>query len=208
MNHASHRIPASLHAIHLYGALREQFEPVYNLHVASVHEATRALNTMIKGFGATVAKGAYRIVVGDKLTGRVLSPDEVGLNLPVSADIHIVPVIGGAGGKGMGFGKIIIGAILVAASWYAGGSAGWSYYAAQAGYAIGASMVLSGAAMVLSPQAKAVQAQQQAADTNSFSFSGVQNTQSQGGAVPVIYGQFEVGSTVISAGISTQQLMN
>jgi predicted phage tail protein len=211
---SSHIAPATMHRIHMWGELREKFLPEYDLLVSTVVQATHGLSRMVKGFSATVAKGHYRIILGDKLTGRVLNPDEAGMVLPPNAEIHVVPaIVGAGGGNGMGIGKIIIGVVLVAASFYAGGSAGIAYFGAYAGtisgaaLSVGLSMAMSGAAMLLSPQAKAV-SQQQSDDQNSFAFSGVQNTQTQGGAVPVCYGEFLVGSVLISAGISTQQLIN
>lgn len=218
---------ASLHTIHLWGALRKQFGPEFRLQVSSVTEAAHALSRMVDGFGATVAKSAFRIILGDRDTGRLLHEEEVRGVLPVGVDIHIVPAVQGAGGHGMGIGKIIIGAILVVASFYAGGTAGWAYFggegAAAAGgaaagalstasmigsatLAIGMSLALSGAAMLLSPQAKA--ASTSASNQNSFAFSGIQNNNTQGVPVPVVYGLFEVGSVVVSTGITTQQLMN
>ena len=45
--------------------------------------------------------------------------------------------------------------MLIAASWYAGGAAGWAYLGAQAGatmaFAVGASLIVSGAISLLTP---------------------------------------------------------
>lgn len=202
---------ASMHRIHLWGSLREQFLPEYTLRVASVREATRALTHMVKGFGATVAKGHYRIILGDRLTGRLLREQEVGTVLPVGIDVHIVPAVCGSGRSGTGIGKIIVGIILAVATWYAGGEGGWESLGAgvadlaQAGFAVGVGLALSGVAMLLAPQARSSQQQQ---EQNSFAFGGIQNNTQQGVAAPVVYGTFYTGSVTVSQGISTRQLMN
>lgn len=206
----------SMHAIHLYGGLKK-FGPVFNLHVASVREAVGGLSRMVAGFGDAIRAGQFRIIVGPR-DGRLLREEEVGGILPNGCDLHIVPAVQGAGGKGIG--KIIVGVVLAVATWYAGGAGAYAGSLMEAagigaqtgatltavGIGMGISLAMSGAAMLLSPQAKASTTQN--SNQNSFAFSGVQNTAQQGVPVPVVYGLFEVGSVVISSGISTQQLMN
>lgn len=202
----------SMHSFKLYGKTRELFGDEFRMHVTTVHEAFRGLAQMVKGFGKHVKESEFRIILGDRDTGILLQTEQVGSVLPVGCDVHVVPALRGANGGSIG--KIVVGAVLVVASFYTGGLATAGYLSAtaaatlgQATLAVGMSLALSGAAMLLSPQAKTTAAQQQA-DQNSFNFSGVQNTNAQGVAVPVVYGEFEVGSVLISAGISTQQLMN
>lgn len=201
-----------MHTIHVWGSMREKFGSEFTLRCISVQQGVRGLCSMVKGFGEEVAKMNFRIIIGDRDTGRLLRAEEVGAVLPVGADVHLVPAVRGAGGggHGMGIGKIIIGTILIVASWYAGGSAGIAYFGAQGAafvsgmaFAVGMTLIMSGISALLAPQAK----QQKNSNQNSFGFSGVQNTTQQGVPVPVVYGEFEIGSVLVSAGISTQQLI-
>lgn len=72
----------------------------------------------------------------------------------------------------------------------------------------GAMMALGGVSQLLSPTPKpsnlgGLEAPDQRA---SFLYNGSVNTVEQGGPVPVVYGRMRVGSTLISGGISIQQI--
>ena len=80
--------------------------------------------------------------------------------------------------------------------------------------AIGASLVLSGVAQALSPapinSTAAVNTYERGRDAakfESFTFSGIVNTEKQGLPVPIIYGRCFTGSSVISVGIDVDQLI-
>jgi predicted phage tail protein len=208
----AHQHIASMHRVHLWGSLRKEFGETFDLHVATVHEATRALSHMVKGFRATVAKGHFRIILGDRDTGRLAHESEVGSVLPVGMDVHIVPAVAGSG-RGGGVGKIVVGIALAVASFYAG-PAGWAMLgvttaqgvatATAMGIGMGLSLAISGVSALVAPQPRTSTTTQQ----NSFSFSGAGNNAQQGGCVPVCYGEWLLGSVVVSQAISTQQLMN
>jgi predicted phage tail protein len=80
--------------------------------------------------------------------------------------------------------------------------------AASIGVGIGASLVLGGVAQLLTPTPQ-LQTKGQNSDADprkSYSFSGIQNVSRQGLPVPIVYGETLVGSIVISAGVSTEQV--
>ena len=130
-------------------------------------------------------------------------------------DIHIIPVISGAGGDT--FNTILLGAALIGASFFfpgaglfAGGSA-----AAQAAAvaspglalvgtglsAIGAGLILQGIGNILYP------VEDPTFEDNpqiSFNFSGTQNTARAGTPVPIVYGEIFTGSVVISGDVDTE----
>ena len=131
-------------------------------------------------------------------------------------DIHIVPVIAGAGRGGLG--KILLGAALIGVAFATGGASltatGLSFqasslggaYLAQAFVYVGASLVLSGVSEMLFPLPKPKEFKSEQDPQLSFSFSGTQNTSRAGTPVPIVYGEIITGSVVISGAIDTQQV--
>ena len=144
------------------------------------------------------------------------------------SDVHIVPVITGAGG-GSPRNRIILGAVLIGASFLfpgAGlfgkiglggsgvGGAGYTGLAVAGGTltkigtavsAIGAGMVLSGASELLFPLP--TPEEQEDDPRISFAFNGLTNTSRAGTSHPVVYGEIVTGSVVISAGVDTNQVI-
>jgi predicted phage tail protein len=131
-------------------------------------------------------------------------------------DIHIVPVISGAG-RG-GFGKVLLGAALIGAAFFVpnglvfkeGISTGFGF--AQAGKLaqglvyLGASLALQGVSEMLFPLPKPQEFKSEQDPQLSFSFSGTQNTSRAGTPVPIVYGEIVTGSVVISGAVDTQQV--
>ena len=134
-------------------------------------------------------------------------------------DIHIVPVISGAG---RGPGRILMGAAMIGLAFATGGASlgaqgltfstgtigGVSYgaFAAQAVVGLGAALVLSGVNEMLFPLPKAPEFSSEQDPRLSFSFAGTQNTSRAGTPVPIVYGEIITGSVVISGSIDTQQV--
>ena len=129
-------------------------------------------------------------------------------------DIHIVPVISGAGGGG-GLRNILIGAALIGGAFlfspltFANFSTTAMGFGSAAGIAkgvavIGGALVLQGVSELLFPMTEPEMPEDD--PRISFSFSGVQNTSRAGTAHPIVYGEVVTGSVVISAGIDTDQV--
>lgn len=121
------------------------------------------------------------------------------LEKPTGRDvIRIIPVISGS--KRAGLLQTIVGAVIFAASFFIPGMQGW-------GQSLGASLFLGGAIQMLSPQAKGLGTQDSPNNRPSYSFNGPVNTSVQGNPVPLLYGRMIVGSSVISAGIYSEDQM-
>ena len=201
-----------LRKVKMYGELAEfvghkELEAV----VKNPAEAIRFLVTNFPKLEAYMANKYYQVLVGKE------DVDKEDLHNPIGQDdIHIVPVISGAGG---GAGRqILFGAALIGASFLfpgAGmfgttsvfGSSVTTTFAAKIGTAIsaiGAGMVLNGVSEMLFPLPKPDMPEDD--PRISFSFSGVQNTSRAGTAHPIVYGEVITGSVVISAGIDTNQV--
>ena len=202
-----------LRKVKMYGELAEfvghkELEAV----VKNPAEAVRFLVTNFPKLEAYMANKYYQVLVGKE------DVDKEDLHNPIGQDdIHIVPVITGAGGRSP-FGRILLGAALIGASFLfpgAGlfGTTSFSGAAAGAGIAtkigtalsaVGAGLVLNGVSEMLFPMPKPEMPEDD--PRISFSFSGVQNTSRAGTAHPIVYGEVVTGSVVISAGIDTDQV--
>ncbi len=97
-----------LKRIHLHGSLKEIHPDPIEVHADTVIEAIKAVTMQLPGFRPNAVDGRKRISVVDFETVESLFAytDKV--------DIHIVPQF--CGGKKGGFLQIIIGAVLIAAS--------------------------------------------------------------------------------------------
>ena len=205
-----------LRKVKMYGELAEfighkELEAV----VKNPAEAIRFLVTNFPKLEAYMANKYYQVLVGKE------DVDKEDLHNPIGQDdIHIVPVITGAGGGG--FRNVLFGAALIGASFLFPGAGMFGYQAlgatgtaglAGAGIAtkigtaisaIGAGLVLNGVSEMLFPMPKPDSPEDD--PRISFNFSGVQNTSRAGTAHPIVYGEVITGSVVISAGIDTNQV--
>lgn len=176
-----------MRTVHIYGSIGKKFGRKYRLMVDSVTEAVRLLCVQIPGLREAIEAGRFKISIGEaRGKGILLDNDSVGVGLP-AGDIHIAPVVQG-GKSGGGIGKIIIGTLLVAASFFVpvGGTILMS---------LGLSIGLAGVSQLLSPNKKSEKAKR------SYMDSG-QQTGGQGNCVPITVGRFMTTPLVISAGVS------
>ena len=65
---------------------------------------------------------------------------------------------------------------------------------------VGMSMIFTGISMLISPSTNVDKGGSQD-DNKSFMFGGATNSIEQGGVIPVVFGKFGVGSTVISSAL-------
>ena len=202
-----------LRKVKLHGELakfvgHEEFEAV----VKTTAEAVKFLITNFPKLEAYMSDKYYQVLVGDTELDEEQIHDPVG-----KSDIHIVPVITGAGGGS--FNRILLGGVLIGASFLfpgAGmfgttslfGSSVTGTVAAGIGTAlsaVGAGMVLNGVSEILFPLP--TPEEQEDDPRISFNFSGVQNTSRAGTAHPIVYGEIVTGSVVISASVDTNQVV-
>ena len=153
-----------------------------------------------------------------------------------SESISITPVLQGAGGGGgvgqifAGIGliaaAIVLGPIGFGVLGATGAIAGTAGVATAIGY-VGAAMVLGGTAQLLSPTMStdspgafgstsptrarsrdsfAPENNEVADNRSSYIFNGAVNLTAQGNPVPLCYGRMKVGSVVISAGLSVEDI--
>ena len=201
--------------VYLYGELRNKFGDEFKFNINSPKEALLAINSNKRGFLNEVKKLAmqgihYRIVVDENV---IQHPKEIEIQ-KTPTEIHIVPVVWGAGKNGAAIGMIVVGAALIAAtgglaSIGISGLSAFTGAAAGSGMAtlgttlgmIGASLAVQGVMTLLFPQPKPDFNQEVQAGGKSYLFGNKPSNTSQGQAVPVGYGRLKIGSSQISAGV-------
>jgi len=188
----------------LLGELGKRYGRRHLLDVKSPAEAVRALCANFRDFAGFVSASAERNVGYRVLNMR----EEVGeeeLHNPASRRITIAPVVAGAGGK---IGKIVLGAALIASAFFVPGLGAVTLFGsttlATVAFSVGVSLALGGIAQMLAPQPPSSGPQEE--QQPSYVFNGAVNTSAQGQPVPVGYGRMIVGSAVISAGISVEDI--
>jgi len=217
--------------IKVYGVLKERLggQGTFELDVFNAAEAIRALCANFPGLDRWFVNSSddgigYKVLLGKTEVGE---DNMENLIYPWSEKevFHITPVVMGAiqlnpfkWKKNNPFRKILIGAAIVGIAVFAPGiglaaTGGWGMTGAgiMAGIkaanfialgvaAIGAGIMLGGVADLISPMPKAPP---EAKKLQSFSFSGIEQTTIQGGAIPIVYGKCFVGSAVLSSGVDT-----
>ena len=199
--------------VKVYGALKERLggQGTFELDVFNAAEAIRALCANFVGLDKWFIDSgndgiAYKVLLGEEEVGE----DNIeNLLYPWSEKevFHVTPVLAGSGGN---FGRIVGGIALVGIGMATGGVGfslakgvtGWAGagFFAKSAITIGAGLVLGGIANMLTPVPKKPPEPNK---LQSFSFSGIEQTTSQGGPVPIVYGKCFVGSAVLSAGLDT-----
>ena len=202
-----------LRKLKLYGELA-QFVGHKEFEI-QVDSLTKAISFLVNNFPQVekyMNPQYYQVKVGN------YAVNEEEIHHPIGQeDIHIVPVIAGAGGSA---GKILLGAALIggaflftpltAGSFFSPIVAPGSFAAAmpitKAAVALGGALVLSGVSDMLFPVPKPKEFKSEQDPQLSFSFSGTQNTSRAGTPVPIVYGEIITGSVVISGAVDTQQV--
>ena len=202
-----------LRKLKLYGELAEFVgHKEFEIKVDSLAKAVSFLVNNFPQVEKYMNPQYYQVKVGN------YSVNEEEIHHPIGQeDIHIVPVIAGAG---RGLGKILLGAALIAGAFFVPVAAGNIGLAAgikagslaKVGFLsktmllVGANLALTGVSEMLFPMPKPKEFKSEQDPQLSFSFSGTQNTSRAGTPVPIVYGEIVTGSVVISGAIDTQQV--
>ena len=192
-----------LTTIKVYGSLAKFLgQRVFRAAVDTPLEAVSFLRANFEGLAAHMADYDYKVLTGTLELQAGSNPEQLQYPIGMGEAISIVPVVGGAGGQGTG--SILAGVALVGFSLAFPGIG--KVIGGKAMTAIGlfgGSLILGGVAQMLTPVPELSDSDLDPA-SNPASFSGIQNVDRQGVAVPVVYGETLVGSVVISSGINTQ----
>ncbi len=212
--------------ITLHGKLAEiAGQSHWYLEVQTATEALRAVDAncggRVRQYLVANLQAEYRVLLNDadfKAVGDIANPHR-----PLMS-VDFVPVLQGAGS---GWWQVIVGVVLAAVTWYAGGAGGWAYAGGQTAavaasgsgaligagmttflYTVSAALVIGGISSIVAgnPTSPDFQSNERPENKPSYLFSGAVNTTQQGNPVPIGYGRLRVGSQVISAGIRSLEI--
>ncbi|CAN2968264.1 tail assembly protein [Pseudomonas carnis] len=175
--------------IKLSGSLAQKFGRMHRRQVASgdTWEVFRALKATIDGFEAEIRRldrlGLRFAIFRNR---KNVGPDEFGMG--GAREIRIVPVVEGS--KRGGILQIVLGVVLIAASYFGAPTA-----------PAGIALLAGGVIQMLSPQAAGLKQSASPENMPSYAFGSAKNTTASGNPVPICIGERRWGGAIISASI-------
>jgi len=175
--------------IKLSGSLAQKFGRLHRRQVASgdTWEVFRALKATIDGFEAEIRRldrlGLRFAIFRNR---KNVGADEFGMG--GAREIRIVPVVEGS--KRAGILQIVLGVVLIAAS----------YFGAPT-LPAGIALLAGGVIQMLSPQAAGLKQSASPENMPSYAFGSAKNTTASGNPVPICIGERRWGGAIISASI-------
>ncbi|KAA6196373.1 MULTISPECIES: tail assembly protein [Pseudomonas] len=175
--------------IKLSGSLAQRFGRLHRRQVASgdTWEVFRALKATIEGFEAEIRRldrlGLRFAIFRNR---KNVGPDEFGMG--GAREIRIIPVIEGS--KRGGILQIVLGVVLIAASYFGAPTA-----------PAGIALLAGGVIQMLSPQAAGLKQSASPENMPSYAFGSAKNTTASGNPVPICIGERRWGGAIISASI-------
>ena len=207
-----------LRTVKVYGHLAEHCgQSVFEALVRVPADAIKFLLCNFPELRSLMRDGYYKVAVGKFDLQLADHPEQ--LHYPMAADdvVKVIPVVSGAGGRGVG--QILLGAALISAAIFlapAAAAGGGFLKAGAAGTTMGALgtatvaagniglyLALGGVAQLITP---VPQQQIPGEGQGGFGFSGMENTSQEGIPVPVVYGEMIVGSVVLSTRLITNKI--
>lgn len=175
--------------IKLSGSLAQKFGRLHRRHVGpgDTWEVFRALKATIDGFEAEIRRldrlGLRFAIFRNR---KNVGPDEFGMG--GAREIRIVPVVEGR--KRGGILQIVLGVVLIAASYFGAPTA-----------PAGIALLAGGVIQMLSPQASGLKHSAAPENMPSYAFGSAKNTTASGNPVPICIGERRWGGAIISASI-------
>lgn len=203
--------------VFLHGRLADEYTPKIELDADDIRMIVAGINSNHPGFMEDFTEGEWHILRGDAMNKDSMTTEEAQMTLGNVKQIHIFPKLEGAGGDN-GLMSVVLGIAIVAVAWWAApavgglGASALSFGGASLTYGniamFGVAMALGGVAQMMAPTPKLgdMMAAERAQDRPSFMFNGPVNVMVPGGPVPLVYGEFETGSTVVSAGVMVEKI--
>ena len=175
--------------IKLSGSLAQKFGRLHRRQVSSgdTWEVFRALKATIDGFEAEIRRldrlGLRFAIFRNR---KNVGADAFGMG--GAREIRIVPVIEGS--KRGGILQIVLGVVLIAASYFGAPTA-----------PAGIALLAGGVIQMLSPQAAGLKQSASPENMPSYAFGSAKNTTASGNPVPICIGERRWGGAIISASI-------
>ena len=205
-----------LRTVKVYGHLAEHCgQSVFEALVRVPADAIKFLLCNFPELRSLMRDGYYKVAVGKFDLQLADHPEQLHFPLAETDVVKVIPVVSGAGGRGVG--QFLLGAALITAAVLAPGAGMVGLGFAKTGVAtsmlaapgfaaasaaavvagnVGLALALGGIAQMITPVPK--QPELGGEGQGGFAFSGPQNTSQEGIPVPVVYGEMIVGSVVLS----------
>lgn len=182
--------------IELHGILRKKFGRFFRLDVKSASEACRAIACQLPEFERFMLNserlGYQFAIFNGKTKNKETNINESQVDDETTAKhIHIMPKVMGSGGKTMGWLQVVGGLALI--------GAGVMSSMNPALIGAGAGMLMGGVSSLLMPTPKIDKTDDEANRANN-GFGGAVTTIAQGNPVAILYGYYEIGGFMLSAG--------
>ena len=204
-----------LRTVKVYGHLAEHCgQSVFEALVRVPADAIKFLLCNFPELRSLMRDGYYKVAVGKFDLQLADHPEQLHFPLADADVVKVIPVVSGAGGRGLG--AVLLGAALIGTAVITGGTSlafGASGFGLASGVTattgltlaaaagnIGLALTLGGIATMLTPVPKQFDPGE-ADPSGGFAFSGLQNVSQEGIPVPVVYGEMIVGSVVLSTGL-------
>ena len=191
-----------MQTVHLKGELGERFGEKWSMNVNKVHDIFRLIECQRQGFRSYIQQCIENEIDFTVQRGEEFI-DETELLLSLGKeDIIVTPIPAGSKGK---VGKIIGAALLIMGGYKlltTGVDVAMIFGGGQGVTGIkvaGYTMLALGTSLGLRTLAEMMQPDAAEGEDDSHLFSGPMNTTVQGGAVPILYGEMQVGGHLINA---------
>ncbi len=169
--------------IYLHGSLKSIHPEPIVVHAATVADAIKAVTRQLPGFKGNPHTGPLRIkVAGHETVEDPIAPTQ-------ASDLHVFPQLNG--GKNGGFFQILIGAVLVAASFIPG----LGQVFAPILLKVGILMVLGGVLQMFNTPKRD---NKDKLEKKSYYLGAPQNTVDIGTRIPILCGEDKIGGQYLS----------
>lgn len=199
--------------VYLHGALGRKYgTDAISIFSHSLRDVFRGLFCMFgTKFKEEIKKGAWNIATG-KLKGKNIKNQNLRTDKEIDMyfdedEIHVWPAIAGSGAVGriiLGVVLIIIAIVIAVVTW--GAASPLVGLAISFLVGVGVSLISAGVSMMMNKPPKVHSTDAEQNKKPSFLYNGIVNTIEQGGCVPIVYGRHMAGSTVISSGITVEEI--
>ncbi|UOK36296.1 tail assembly protein [Pseudomonas palleroniana] len=175
--------------IKLSGSLAQKFGRLHRRQVGSgdTWEVFRALKATVDGFEAEIRR-LDRLGLRFAIFRNRKNVGADDFNMGGTREIRIVPLVEGS--KRGGILQIVLGVVLIAASYFGAPTA-----------PAGIALLAGGVIQMLSPQAAGLKQSASPENMPSYAFGSAKNTTASGNPVPICIGERRWGGAIISASI-------
>ena len=187
----------TMRRVFLHGFLKEKYKRDYvDLKANTPYMLTQGLACVFgPGFKQDIRENNWHLIKGDVAGTDDIGNEEITMSLGDAKDIHFVPAVAGNSAVV----RVVIGVALVVVGYI---------YAQPWLMQLGAALAFGGLAEMLT-KPPTTDNKEGREEKPSFLMNGTINVMEQGGPVKLVIGRVgRAGTTVISAGIFTEQLMD